>query len=135
MCRVLSDSSFFYRCQVTALLNSCQNKFRLFYQFTWRKKSVGSAQTEEVYFRFNFYKTLNLLVVCLLFIQLFCKYGLFFDILCLLFFTFFSNISWSKTGTSFFVGREDENMSRWIGLILRTAYCLDKWGFITPQGF
>ena len=50
MCRVLSNSSLFYRCQVIALLNSCQNKFGLVYQFTWRKKSVGNAQCQEVYF-------------------------------------------------------------------------------------
>ena len=25
-------------------------KFGLFYQFTWRKKSVGNAQSQEVYF-------------------------------------------------------------------------------------
>ena len=51
MCGVLSDSSLFYRySQVIALLNSCQNKFGLFDQFTWRKKSEGSAQSEEVYF-------------------------------------------------------------------------------------
>ena len=47
---MLSDSSLFYRCQVIALLNSCQNKFGLFDQFTWRKNSEGSAQSEEVYF-------------------------------------------------------------------------------------
>ena len=29
MSRVLSDSSLFYRCQVIALSNSCQNKFGL----------------------------------------------------------------------------------------------------------
>ena len=50
MCGVLSDSSLFYRCQVIALINSCQNKFGLFDQFTWQKKSEGSAQSEEVYF-------------------------------------------------------------------------------------
>ena len=43
MCGVLSDSSLFYICQVIALVNSCQNKFGLFCQFTWRKKSVGNA--------------------------------------------------------------------------------------------
>ena len=53
----LSDSSLFYRCQVIALINSCQNKFGLFDQFTWRKKTVGSAQSEEVYFRNNFNPT------------------------------------------------------------------------------
>ena len=50
VCGVLSDSSLFYRCQVIALLNSCQNKFRLFYQFTWRKKSVGNIFKEDIYF-------------------------------------------------------------------------------------
>ena len=34
----LSDSPLFYRCQVIALVNSCQNKFGLFYHFTWQKK-------------------------------------------------------------------------------------------------
>ena len=37
------------------LVNSCQNKFGLFDQFTWQKKSEGSAQREEVYFSVNFY--------------------------------------------------------------------------------
>ena len=38
MCRVLSDSSLFYRCQVIALLNSCQNKFGLFISLPGEKK-------------------------------------------------------------------------------------------------
>ena len=35
------------------LVNSCQNKFGLFDQFTWRKKSEGSAQSVEVYFKYK----------------------------------------------------------------------------------
>ena len=31
-------------------LNSCQNKFGLFVQFTWQKRSVGNAFKEDIYF-------------------------------------------------------------------------------------
>ena len=53
MCRLLSDSSFLYRCQIIELLNSCQNKFGLFLSVYLAKKSVGNVQSQEVYFSQN----------------------------------------------------------------------------------
>ena len=43
----LSDYSLFYRCQVIALVNTCQNKFRLFDQFTWQKK-MSAMQSKKI---------------------------------------------------------------------------------------
>ena len=37
-------------CLLLKKMHLCQNNFGIFDQFTWRKKRVGSAQSDEVYF-------------------------------------------------------------------------------------